>query len=146
MRTGSMLSVLLVFAGAGFEARAVDDDDALRSHGQAVDTALGEHLTRRVQSEVVVLGSWHLGEFNDWLKSGHLDEPVAMLERFNPTRIAIERLPPDEIALLAEREERDPAARWVVDTFARTQLDHGRTMQEALDIDRVAAERHAAAL
>ena len=120
--------------------------DGNRQPGQAVQAALGGHMTPRVQSEVMVLGSWHLGEFKDWLEPGHLDEPVAMLERFNPTRIAIERLPPDEIALLAEHEQHDPAAGRVIDMFARQQLDLGRTMQQALETDRIAAQRRAAGL
>ena len=137
---------LMAAAALSASPALANDDDGRRRPGQAIEAALGEHVTPRVQSQVMVFGSWHLGEFSDWLEPEHLDEPVAMLERFEPTRIAIEKLPPDEIALLAEREEHDPAARKVLDMFARQQLDLGRTMQQALDTGRVAAERHAAGL
>jgi len=51
----------------------------------------------------------------------------------------VERIPPDEIALLIERAAHDPSARRVLDQFAGPIVAHGRSLQQALGVDRVAA-------
>lgn len=139
-------------ATAGFAAAALATSLALaQAHGgtsppgHAVEARLAGHVTPRVQNEVMVLGTAHLAAFRDWLQPAQLDSTLDVLARFAPTRIAIERLPPDEIALLVEREKHDPAAGKVIDQFVRAIATHGATMQAALGIDRVDAQRQAGA-
>jgi hypothetical protein len=111
--------------------------------------AIGQVLTPRVtppfQSSVLVLGTPHLAGERSRLTPAHLEPLLAHLAAFAPTRIAIEALPGDEIALLAEREAYDSGAAYVLETFARSALLVGRTMQQALGVTRVQAEREALA-
>jgi hypothetical protein len=86
-----------------------------------------------------VLGTLHLSGEGERLESGHLRSLLDLLERFEPTRIAVESLTAHEVALLAELESQDPAAAQVLDMFGRSTLDAGRTMQLALDKSRAAA-------
>lgn len=108
--------------------------------GAPIDEVLGPQVTPAFQSTVLVLGTPHL---DGDLQPGHLAAVLDRLERFAPTRIAIEALTPDEIALLGEREVHDSAAAQVLSMFGRGILTAGRTMQSALSIDRVGAERRA---
>lgn len=108
--------------------------------GAPIDEVLGPQVTPAFQSTVLVLGTPHL---DGDLRPGHLAAVLDRLERFAPTRIAIEALTPDEIALLGEREVHDSAAAQVLNMFGRGMLTAGRTMQSALGIDRGGAERRA---
>jgi len=114
--------------------------------GEAVRKALGPRTTPDFQNEVLVLGTMHLAEYADVLRPEHLEALLAALERWAPTRIAVESLAPDEIALLAEREPHDPAAAQVLDMFARRTLTLGRLMQERLGLGRIEAGQRADAL
>jgi Family of unknown function (DUF5694) len=114
--------------------------------GHAVEARLADDVSPRAQSEVMVLGTWHLTAFRDWLQPQQLETTLDALERYAPTRIAVERLPPDELALLAERAPHDPAAQRVIDQFARSILSAGQAAQQALGLERIAAERRASAL
>jgi hypothetical protein len=122
-------------------------DDAARSAdqatGDAIDRVLAPRVTPGFQSEVAVLGTLHLSNHRDRLQPGQLEPLLALLEAYGPTRIAVETLSADEIALLAEREVHDPAAAEVVRMFARTPLGLGRSMQGVLAMDRIAAARKA---
>lgn len=129
---------------AGADSRA--STEATPSPGHAVAARLGEEVAPRAQSEVMVFATWHLSAFRDWLQDEQLDSTLDALARYAPTRIAVERLPPDEVALLAERAAHDPAARRVIDQFARAIVPAGQAAQEALGLDRIAAERHASTL
>ncbi|MCD9027893.1 DUF5694 domain-containing protein [Luteimonas sp. BDR2-5] len=143
-----LLSLLLCATMSGTGAHAADGagGGAARLPSHAVDEALAPHVTPRLQNQILVLGSWHLGEFHDWLEPRHMQSTLAVLARYAPTRIAIEKIPPDEIALLAELAEVDPAAKELIDLFARHVLVQGKAMQASLDIGRAAAGRHAEAL
>ena len=143
MRKSLVLAVVTATALAGTFAFAGDGAGATKPPGHAIDAALGQHVTSRVQNEIMVFGTWHLADFREWMEPRHLESTLALMERFAPTRIAIEKLPPDEIALLAERAEHEPTAAQVIDMFARHVLTDGQTMQEALGIDRIAAALHA---
>jgi len=114
--------------------------------GDAVRTALGPRTTPEFQNEVLVLGTMHLAAHADVLRPEHLAPLLATLHRWAPTRIAVESIAPDEIALLAEREPHDPAAAQVLDMFARRALTLGRLMQERLGVGRIEAELRADAL
>lgn len=131
---------------SGTSTFARDGAGVAKPPGHAIEAVLGQQVTPRAQNEVMVFGTWHLADFRAWMEPRHLGSTLAMLNRFAPTRIAIEKLPPDEIALLAEREEHEPTAAQVIDMFARHVLTDGRAMQSALGIDRIAAARHADAL
>ncbi len=111
--------------------------------GASVETVLGTHVTPDFRSDVMVFGTLHLSAFRDWLQPAHLQDTLAALERFAPTRIAVERIPPDEIALLIERAAHDPSAQRVLDQFAGPIVVHGRALQHALGLERVAASRAA---
>jgi hypothetical protein len=134
-------------AGCG-ATRGVADDVAPRAAAgmAAIDRVLAPQVTPAFQSEVLVLGTSHLDRYGERLRAEHLERLLALLEAFAPTRIAVESLTADEVALLGEREAHDPAAARVLNMFARGALNTGRAMQEALGIDRVAAELRAGAL
>ncbi len=114
--------------------------------GQAVAARLTGHMAPRLQNEIMVLGTAHLAAFRDWLEPAQLDGTLDVLARFAPTRIAVERMPPDEIALLLERRQHDPVAGKVIDQFARAIVTHGAALQAALGIDRIEAARQAGAM
>ncbi len=109
----------------------------------AIDHVLAPRVTPGFQSQVLVLGTLHLAAEGGRLEPGHLASLLDLLERFEPTRIAVEALTADEVALLAELEAEDPAAAQVLDMFGRRTLDAGRTMRRVLDVDRVTADRQA---
>jgi hypothetical protein len=113
--------------------------------GDPIDHVLGPRVTPGFQSQVLVLGTLHLSGEGGRLEPGHLASLLDLLERFEPTRIAVESLTAHEVALLAELEAEDPAAAQVLDMFARAPLTAGRTMQGALGLDRSAAGRLARA-
>jgi hypothetical protein len=114
--------------------------------GATIDRVLAPLVTPAFQSRVLVLGTSHLAGEQERLTAGHLAPLIAVLGEFAPTRIAIEALTADELALLAEREPHDPAAARVLDMFGRGVVTAGRSMQQALGIDRVTAEQRAHAL
>lgn len=107
--------------------------------GQAVDAVLSAHVAPGVRSDVMVFGTAHLRAFEGKLEPRHMEETLALLGRYAPTRIAVERLAPDEIALLRERAPHDAGARTVLEQFAQRIVGHGQAAQELLGIDRSAA-------
>jgi hypothetical protein len=111
----------------------------------AIEQVLLPRVTPPFQSSVLVLGTPHLAGERSRLTPAHLASLHARLAEFAPTRIAIEALSGDEIALLAEREAHDSGAAHVLETFARSTLVAGRAMQQALGVTRVQAEREALA-
>lgn len=119
---------------------------ASESPGTAIEHVLAPRVTPAFQSEVLVLGTAHLSNEKERLTAAHLAPLLTRLATFDPTRIAIEALHPDELALLAEREKDDPAAAQLLDMFGRSIVTAGRAMQEVLGLDRVSAERQAHAL
>jgi hypothetical protein len=138
---GELLIFLLVVASSTScrSAGSIQPRSAL----DAVDQVLRPQVTPAFQSDVLVLGTTHLSGSGDRLRPEHLEPLLAVLQRFAPTRIAVESLTADEIALLAEREVHDAAAAEVINMFARGTVTSGRRMQEAVGLDRVAAERRA---
>lgn len=113
--------------------------------GSAVETQLGPLVRPELRSEVLVVGTAHLAGI-DWIQPAHLDGVLDLLARFAPTRIAVERLPPDEVALLLERAAHDRGAQQVLDQFAGPIVTHDRAMQQALGVDRAMARSKAEAL
>lgn len=113
--------------------------------GSAVETQLGPLMRPELRSEVLVVGTAHLAGI-DWIQPAHLDGVLDLLARFAPTRIAVERLPPDEVALLLERAAHDRGAQQVLDQFAGPIVTHDRAMQQALGVDRAMARSKAEAL
>jgi hypothetical protein len=111
--------------------------------GDPIDKVLAPRVTPAFQSEVAVLGTLHLSSYRDRLQPGQLEPLLALLQAYGPTRIAVETLSADEIALLAEREVHDSAAAEVIRMFARAPLQMGRSMQGVLAMDRIAAARKA---
>src|SRR5690606_29180508 len=103
--------------------------------GQAVDAVLSAHVAPGVRSDVMVFGTAHLRAFEGKLEPRHMEETLALLGRYAPTRIAVERLAPDEIALLRERAPHDAGARTVLEQFAQRIVGHGQAAQELLGID-----------
>ena len=147
--TGKGFALALMLAAAVPVAQASSGDsnaDAGKRPSQAVEDRLGPHVTPRVQSEVMVFGTWHLAAFRDWMEPRHIEDTLALLERYAPTRIAIERIPPDEIALLAERAPHDAVAKQTLDRYGRASVPAGHAMQQALGLDRTEAERRAGEL
>lgn len=114
--------------------------------GDVIDSVLAPRVTSALQSEVAVLGTPHLSGHRDRVRPEQLERLLGLLQAFAPTRIAVESLTADEIAMLAEREAHDPAAAEIVRMFARGTLELGRLMQRTLAIDRVAAARRAQAI
>jgi hypothetical protein len=114
--------------------------------GAVIDHVLAPRITPAFQNDVLVLGTTHLANERERLTPTHLAGLLARLEAFAPTRIAIEALHPDELALLAEREQADPAAAQLLDMFGRSTVTAGRSMQDVLGVGRVSAEQHAHAL
>ncbi|CAN5809980.1 DUF5694 domain-containing protein [soil metagenome] len=114
--------------------------------GAAIDHVLAPRAKPAFQSDVLVLATTHLSNQRERLTPMHLAALLARLETFGPTRIAIEALHPDELAVLAEREQHDPAAAQLLDMFGRTTVNAGRSMQHALGVDRVSAEQQARVL
>lgn len=139
MQSRRMLAALfpILLAATGVQA-----GEAERPPGAAVDSALSSSVTPRIQSEVLVLGSWHTGSFKI-LEERHLHSTLDLLDRFAPTRIAVESLPPDEIALLLERAPRQPAAAQLLEMFGKHITDAGHAMQSALEVGRLEAEARA---
>jgi hypothetical protein len=86
--------------------------------GSAVETQLGPLVRPELRSEVLVVGTAHLAGI-DWIQPAHLDGVLDLLAWFAPTRIAVERLSPDEVALLLERAVHDRGAQQVLDQFCR---------------------------
>jgi hypothetical protein len=139
------LSILAGCVSAGAPAGAPSEVTG-PAPGAAIDAVLGPQVQPGFQAEVMVLGTSHLDNYRERLRPDHLAALLARLERFAPTHIAIEALPPDELALLAEREAHDPAAAALLDMFGRGVVTAGRRMQESLGVQRVEAERRAAAI
>lgn len=113
--------------------------------GSAVETQLGPLVRPELRSEVLVVGTAHLAGI-DWIQPAHLDGVLDLLAWFAPTRIAVERLSPDEVALLLERAVHDRGAQQVLDQFAGPIVTHGRAMQQALGVGRAMARSKAEAL
>jgi hypothetical protein len=114
--------------------------------GAAIDEVLAPQVTPAFQSEVLVLGTTHLAALRAQLRPEHLETLLALLRSYAPTRIAVEALTPDEIALLAERAAHDPAAAELLGMFGGRTLAAGRDVQQLLGVERVAAERAARTL
>lgn len=136
------ISLGILLAGAVPPALA----ESAVAPGGAVEAKLAEHVTPAVRSDVMVVGTAHLRAFEDKLEHRHLEETLAELGRFAPTRIAIEHLPPDEVALLLEQAPHDTGAQKVLDQFASRIVEDGRIMQQALGLDRAAAQARARVL
>lgn len=127
-----LVALLLVSATASAANPPVDH------RGEAVARALADAVTPRVQSEVLVLGFWHTRGFDE-MEPRHLESTLERLDRYAPTRIAVESLPPDEIALLLEQRDHSQGARVVLDSFGKRIVENGDAMQEHLGTDRASA-------
>lgn len=144
----SSRALLLLIAAGTVTAcgRATSTPPPVAPRGAVIDSVLAPQVGPVFQSEVLVLGTIHLAGLRDQLRPEHLQPLLARLEAFAPTRIAVESLTADEVALLAERETHDPAAAEVLRMFAQRTLTAGRTMQQALAVERIAAARRARAM
>jgi hypothetical protein len=121
---------------------AAQAGEAEQKPGAAVDSALSEVVSPRTQSEVLVFGSWHTAGLQG-IEPRHMQGVLDALDRFAPTRIAVEALPPDEVALLFDRARAQPAAAQQSDRFGKRIGEPGRAMQAAMGVDRFAAEARA---
>jgi hypothetical protein len=137
--------LLLIMAATGWSAFGPTRQAHPVQTPDAIDQVLAPQVTPAFQSQVLVLGTSHLSAYADRLEPRHLDALLDRLERFAPTRIAVESLTADEIALLEELETHDPAAARILDMFARGALAAGQTAQEALGLDRADAALRARA-
>jgi hypothetical protein len=111
-----------------------------------VDQVLAPVVAAQFRSDVLVLGTTHLAGERERLTEAHLAPLLSRLEAYAPTRIAIEALTTDELALLAQREASDPAAAELLGMFGGSIVNAGRSVQQQLRIDHVAAELRARAL
>jgi hypothetical protein len=138
----SGLSVLMVGMACSASCGPIVDEGpgAGPIPGDAIHEVLAPRTSSGFQSQVLVLGTLHLSGERERLEPGHLLSLLDLLERFSPTRIAVESLTTDEVALLAELETDVPAAAQVLDMFARGTLTAGQTMQRALGVHRVVAD------
>lgn len=139
MQPRQTLTLLLPFLLATAGAQAAE---AERRPGAAVDSALSAVVSPRAQSEVLVFGFWHTAGLDD-LETHHMQGTLDLLDRFAPTRIAVEALPPDEVALLFDRAQRQPAAAQLSGTFGKRIGESGRAMQSAMGVERLDAEARA---
>ncbi|WP_149193121.1 DUF5694 domain-containing protein [Luteimonas suaedae] len=130
-----LLAALLLAPLAASTATA---NPPVEHRGEAVARALADTVTPRAQSEVLVLGFWHTAAFKE-MEPRHLESTLERLDRYAPTQIAVESLPPDEIALLLEQRDHSEAARWVLDTFGKRIVENGAPMQKHLGTDRATA-------
>lgn len=125
-------------------ALAAADDGPERA--DAIDRVLAPLATPALRSQVLVLGTPHLSAESGRLTPGHLAPLLDRLADFAPTRIAVESLAADEIAMLAAHAPHVPAAAEVLAMFAAGAHELGRLMQQRLGIDHAAAAQRAAAL
>lgn len=119
---------------------------AVQTTGNGVPSmreALGEHVPGGFQNEVMVVGTPHLARYAERLQPEHLAATLDALARFRPTRIAVENLPAEEIALLGERAQHDPAAAELLTMFGGETLEIGRQVQAHEGIGWVEAGRRA---
>lgn len=106
-------------------------------------SGLGPYLYPDFQSEVLVLGTMHLAAYNEQLTTAHLVSVLDALEHYAPSRIGVELLPADELALLREHAAHDPAAAELLGMFGKRIVTLGDTMQKALQLSRTQANQHA---
>jgi hypothetical protein len=142
----SVRVLLLLLAATGWSALGPTRQEPQAPTPDAINQVLAPQVTPAFQTQVLVLGTSHLSAYADRLEPRHLDALLDRLERFAPTRIAVESLTADEIALLEELEPHDPAAARILDMFARGTLTAGQTAQQALGLDRADAARRAHAI
>lgn len=135
---------LLVLAAAGCARHAVVP--APSAGGGAIDRVLVARVPATSRSAVLVLGTPHLAAFGERVESRHLEPLLTRLAAFAPTRIAVESLTADEIALLGEWAERLPAAAELLGMYGGRTLQLGRQMQASLGLDRAQAAVRAEAL
>lgn len=121
---------------------ATQAGEAERRPGAAVDSALSAVVSPKTQSEVLVFGFWHTAGLSG-VEPRHMQGTLDLLDRFAPTRIAVEALPPDEVALLFDRARRQPGAAQMSNTFGKRIGEPGRAMQATMGVDRLAAEARA---
>jgi hypothetical protein len=114
--------------------------------GGPIEQVLAPLVAPQFRSDVLVLGTSHLAGERERLTEAHLAPLLSRLEAYAPTRIAIEALTTDELALLAQREASDPAAAELLGMFGGSIVNAGRSVQQQLDIDHVTAELRARAL
>ncbi|MHB1191857.1 MAG: DUF5694 domain-containing protein [Longimicrobiales bacterium] len=140
-----MVAVQIMSVGLPLGAQTGSEAGASRA-GLAIDTVLAPQVTPAFASQVLVLGTPHLSGFRDRLGPHHLAPLLDRLASFAPTKIAVESLTPDEVALLVERAPSDSAAAQVLDMFAGRTAALGASAQRLLEVDRLEAARRAEAI
>lgn len=136
MRLMFVLGVLLCWATSPLASQSANERDA-------ISTVIAPQILPSFQSEVLVLGTSHLDGVGGHLTDRHLDALIARLVAWRPTRIAIEALPSDEVALLGEHSAVHGAAGQVLGMFAGATYEIGREVQELLGLSRLEAAQRA---
>ncbi len=127
-------------------ARVSEADAAPRAEEPprpVVAALLGPDAAAGPRSEVLVLGTVHLRDAGEGFRREALAPVLASLERFRPTVICVEHLPPRDIA---EMDGRGGTFRQVAEMFARGDLRIGRLERKALRCSREEAAARAEAL
>jgi hypothetical protein len=131
------LALALALAAAGCARHPAVRASSL--DGDAIDRVLVPRISASSRSMVLVLGTPHLVAFGERVEPRHLEPLLARLEAFAPTRIAVESLTADEVALLGEWAEHKPAAAELLGMYGSRSLELGRHMQASLGLDRTQA-------
>lgn len=108
--------------------------------GAAVATPLAAPIAADQRSEILVLGTVHLRGGGDQVTPAVLDSVDRLLTGFAPDLIAVEALPPEEIARLESvGAAGDPSAAELLQAFTGRLLPHARLAQTHLGLSRRAA-------
>ena len=91
-------------------------------------SATGDDIKK---TEVLVLATHHIGQYEDDFSPTLLDSLISVLENYSPTIIGVEELSGAQITEMVRRG--GPYKSWL-NTFASEELKYGSKAQEALDI------------
>lgn len=122
---------------------APPEPEAPARTGPDVPGLLGPFAEEGPRSEVLVLGTVHLGDVGEGLRRESLAPVLSALERFRPTAVCVEHLPARDIA---EMDARGGAFRDVARMFAAADLRYGRLLRRLLKTSREASSARAEAL
>lgn len=100
-------------------------------------------LPESAKTQVLVLGTPHLGAMKTPPPPAALEPLLAVLTRFHPAVIGVERIPPD---ILLSMQQRGEFMAEVAQQFGGRYLDAGRKMQTALGISAADASKRVNAL
>lgn len=105
---------------------------------RSVQEQLGPLVSSAFQNEVLVFGTLHLSAFEQ-LTPAHLRSTLEALARFRPTRIGVEVLSADEVAMLEEYSAHDSAAAAILDMFGKRIVSLGEAARVETGTNRIEA-------